>query len=98
MMYLYIGYDIGILKHIYTSNKKLDFDIECYECHTMNEVIYWLMKNNDTKENIVRLINDKDTFILKDWQIVISHKVLINCWGNKPQIWIENDKGELELL
>lgn len=99
MMYLYIGYEIGILKHIYTSDKKLNFDeVKCYECHTMNEVIYCLMKNDDTREDIVRLIDDKDVFILKEWHITIAHKVLVNSWGNETQIWIENDKGELELL
>lgn len=99
MMYLYVGYDSGFLKHIYTSDKKLDFDeVECFECHTMNEVIYCLMTNEETKYDIVHLINDKDTFILKNWNIVISHKVLINSWGNKPQIWIENEQGELVLL
>lgn len=99
MMYLYVGYDLGFLKHIYTSDKKLDFSkVECFECHTMNEVIYYLMKNDNTKDDIERLIDDKDTFILKDWDIVISHKVLINSWDNKPQIWIENEKGELVLL
>ena len=99
MMYLYIGYDIGILKHIYTSDKKLDFaKVECFECHTMNEVVWHLMKNEETKHDIVRLVNDSDTFILKEWHIVISHKVLINSWGNQTQIWIQNEKGELELL
>ncbi len=95
MMYLYIGYYAGCLPHIHTEPKKLEnMKVEPYECHTMNEVIYILMKDDRTKGNILRKITDKDVFIFKDWNITIAHKVLIN----HDQVWIENEQGELELL
>lgn len=99
MMFLYIGYEIGLLKHIYTSDKKLSFDnIKCYECHTMSEVIYHLTRNENTRGDVAWRIDDKSTFILKEWKVAISHKVLVNYWGGETQIWIENEKGELKLL
>ena len=98
MMYLYIGYELGMIKHIYTSDKKLDLSVKYFECQTMNEVIYHLERDERTKQDILRSINDKDTLIFEGWEVVISHKVLVNFYGGKTQIWIENEKGELELL
>lgn len=97
-MYLYIGYEMGFLKHIKTTKEKIDNKMQSYECHSMEEVIYYLMEDERTRTDIIRRIDDNDVFILDGWHVTIAHNVLINSWGSESEIWIENENGELELL